>query len=129
MPERKTLTELQLSVLQILWQWGEAAVTDVQAALQDERTLALTTVATILSRLEKDGVVAHRTRGRVYLYRALVTRQEVRHETVRDILSTLFEGDATALVAYLLEESNVTADDIAKMQALIAAWEAQQESR
>ena len=64
------LGDLQLAIMRELWRAGEATVATVHAALQDERGLALTTIATMLSKMEKKGVVEHRSEGRQYVYRA-----------------------------------------------------------
>ena len=60
------LTALQLTVMQVLWSRDEASVTDVQRAMTGRR-LALTTVATMLVRLEQRGLVSHRVEGRQYI--------------------------------------------------------------
>jgi len=60
MPDRHQLTELQLAILRVLWERGEATVQDIWEALHPERGLAQTTVATMLSRLERRGVVTRR---------------------------------------------------------------------
>ena len=62
----KNLTALQMTVMNVLWQLGEATVAQVHAAVQEKRQLALSTVATVLSRLEKYGLLSHRTEGRQY---------------------------------------------------------------
>ena len=129
MPERRTFTQLQLAVLQILWQQGEATVQEVQSKLNLGRDLALTTVGTILSRLEKEGVVSHRVKGRLFFYKALIPQQEVRQDTVAEVLSSVFERDVIALVSELLNTSDITAYDIAKVKELIAEWEAKQENQ
>src|ERR1043166_7959080 len=46
MPERHQLTELQLAILRVIWDKGEATVQDIWEALHAERGLAQTTVAT-----------------------------------------------------------------------------------
>jgi predicted transcriptional regulator len=63
MPEAVSLTDLQLAIVRILWERGASSVVEVQEALAPERSLAQTTVATILTRLEKRGVVRHEPRG------------------------------------------------------------------
>ena len=73
MHEPLELTELQLSIMRVLWARSEATVADVHAAIELERGLALTTVATIMSRLEKAGLITRRPEGRHYLYRPLVS--------------------------------------------------------
>ena len=96
------LTELQLAILGILWDRGEATSRDVRDALEPDRSLALTTVATLLSRLEKRGVLAHRRAGRSYVFRPTVTRDEVRTAMVKDLAENLFDGDRVALIDHLL---------------------------
>ena len=56
------LTDLQLDLMRVLWERGEATVAEVRDELAG-RDLALTTVATVLSRLEKQDVVARRMEG------------------------------------------------------------------
>ncbi|MEQ8329895.1 MAG: BlaI/MecI/CopY family transcriptional regulator [Longimicrobiales bacterium] len=118
------LTELQLAILQVLWDRGEASTQDVQEALQDERGLAVTTVATLLSRLEKKGVLTHRREGRQYVYRALVTQAEVRRSKVRALTENLFGGDPAALMTHLVRADEVDADELARIRALIDEAEA-----
>jgi predicted transcriptional regulator len=113
------LTELQLAVMRVLWTAREAAVADVHAALEPERGLALTTVATVLSRLEKAGLVGRRPEGRHFLYRALVTEEEVRRSMVTGLAERLFSGDVTALVSHLLSESEIAAGDLDRVKRLI----------
>ena len=60
MPGRHQLTELQLAIMRVVWDRSEATVQDIWEALHAERGLAQTTVATMLSRLERRGVVTRR---------------------------------------------------------------------
>jgi predicted transcriptional regulator len=113
------LTDLQLSLMRVMWGRGEAAVTDVHQAVAAERGLALTTVATILTRLEKAGLVARRSAGRHYLYRALVSEEEVRRSMVSGLAERLFHGDVTALVSHLLDEGDIAPGDLDRVRRLI----------
>lgn len=119
MDEATELTDLQLAVLRVLWREGEATVQRIQAALWDERRLAVTTVATLLSRLEKRGVVAHRTEGRVYHYRAALTEEKARRSMVGGLAGRLFGGDVTALVSHLLGGAEVGPEELARIREMI----------
>ena len=123
MPERHPLTELQLAILRIVWDRGEATVQDIWEALHAERGLAQTTVATMLSRLERRGVVTRRAQSRQYHYQAAVTEQEVQHSMVGELTERLFDGDVTALVQHLLSGDAVRPGDIAKIRDMIARVE------
>jgi predicted transcriptional regulator len=117
------LTALQLAVMRVLWGLGEATVVEVQEGLRAERALAQTTVATLLSRLEKRGVVAYRTEGRQYVYRALISEEDVRGSVLAEVTDRLFHGDLTTLVSHLLAGVEVNAAELTKVRELIEARE------
>lgn len=124
------LTGLQLAVMRVLWTRGEATVLAVQEALrQADRPMAQSTVATLLSRLEKRGVAAYRLDGRQFLYRPLVGEADVRQSTLADMTHGLFRGDVTTLVSHLLSTNEVDAADLARIRALIDARERELKER
>jgi predicted transcriptional regulator len=110
----KNLGDLQLAILRALWQRGEAAVAEVHAALAD-RGLALTTIATMLRKMEEKQLVSHRENGRQFLYRAEVDPEQVQRNLVGDLVSRLFDGDPLALVSHLLRAGDL---DVAELDAL-----------
>jgi predicted transcriptional regulator len=119
MPEPHELTELQVTILRLLWARGEASVADVWEVLHRERGLAQTTVATLLTRLERRGVVARRAEQRQYLYRALVSEAEVKESMVSELTERLFAGDVAALMTHLLTSQEVAPGDLARLRPMI----------
>jgi BlaI family penicillinase repressor len=117
------LTELQIALLRVLWARGEATVVEVWQAMHRERGLAQTTVATILTRLEKRGVVSRTANARQYVYRALVSESDVRQSMVGDLAESLFGGDVTALVNHLLTSHEIAPGDLARLREAIDAAE------
>ena len=123
------LTPLQLSVMRSLWTRGEARVAEVHADLSASHGLASTTVATLLKRLDARGVVGHRKDGRQFVYRALVSEDEVSRSMVAELNDRLFEGDVVRLVAHLLEEHEVRPGDPGRVRKMIDAHERRSEKR
>jgi BlaI family penicillinase repressor len=121
MSEKHQLTELQLAIVRLLWARGEATIAELWEALHEERGLAQTTLATILTRLERRDVVAHRARARQFVYRALVSAEEVQHSMVSELTAHLFEGDVPALVNHLLTAQDVSPGDIARIREMLDA--------
>ena len=122
------LTELQVAILKVLWARGESTVLDVHDALRAERRIAQSTVATLLSRLEKRGLVAHRVDGRQYFYRALVQEPQVRRSVMAEfseLAGRLFEGDVAAMVSHLLADKDVEPAELSRIRAMIEAREAE----
>jgi len=113
------LSPLQLAVLRVLWDRGEATVQDVRDGLAPEREFAQTTVATLLRRLEKRGVLTHRSEGRQFVYRPLQDADTVGRALVGELVDDLYGGRADALFAHLLEAKDVAPGDLARIKALI----------
>ena len=124
MPERHELTELQLAILRLLWDRGEATVADVWEALYEERGLAQTTVATLVTRLQRRGIVARRTRDRQFVYRATITESDVQHSMVSELTERLFAGDPAALVSHLISASDMSPGDLARVKQMIESAQA-----
>lgn len=123
MTSRHTLGDLQLAIMRVLWNQGEATVADVHHALFDERGLAPTTIATMLVKMEKKGVVTHRADGRRYVYSPTVTEADVRRTMVGELTERLFAGDTAALVSHLLDEHRTSADELIELKRLISEAE------
>jgi predicted transcriptional regulator len=121
------LGDLQLAIMRVLWARGESTVADVHEALSDERGLALTTIATMLMKMEKKGVVHHRAEGRRFVYRPKVSEDQVRRSMVGDLTAQLFGGDVTALVSHLLAEHEIDGRELAELRERIAARARQEE--
>jgi predicted transcriptional regulator len=115
------LGDLQLAIMRILWAQGEGTVAEVHEALEPERGLALTTIATMLTKMEKKGVVNHRAEGRKFIFRPRVSEGQVRRSMVADLTSQLFRGDVTALVNHLLSEHEIDAQELAQLREMIAS--------
>jgi predicted transcriptional regulator len=117
------LGDLQLAIMRSLWRREEGTVVDVHEDLEAERGLALTTIATMLAKLEKKGVVEHRMDGRRFVYRPRIDEGQVRRSMVAELTSQLFRGDVTALVNHLLSEHEIETGELAQLKALISARE------
>ena len=119
MTDDVALSDLQLHLMRALWRAGELSVAEAAEALADERDLAYTTVSTLLSRLEKRGVVAARRDGRVLYYRPLVSEAQVRRSMVSSLIEQVFSGDPGALLAHLVREREVAPGDLEQVRALL----------
>ena len=119
------LSDLQLAFMRVLWSREEASVQEVRDGLDDlGRALQPTTVATVLNRLEKRGLVSRRRDGRQFMYSALRSEATVRRSALSRVKDLVFGGDLKAMVAHLLDPAEVEADELAEVRRLIAAHDA-----
>lgn len=119
-PPSLQLSELQLAIMRVLWDLGEATVAQVQEMLSVERPLAATTVATMLKRMEHRHLLKHRAEGRVFVYAPVISEDEVLRHEVGDLTHRWFQGDPTALVNHLLGSHGIEDGDLSKVRKLIS---------
>jgi BlaI family transcriptional regulator, penicillinase repressor len=113
------LGDLQLRILEILWDRGEASVADVHAVLKPERELAYTTVATMLRKMEARELVSHREEGRTFLYHALVQADAVTRSAGEHFVGRLFEGSLADAVSHLLTTREVSRTELDQIEKMI----------
>lgn len=118
---RHTLGELQHAIMKVLWERGACTTAAVHEALHPERGLALTTIATMLRKMEDKGVVAHTADGRQFVYRPTVSQDQVRRSMVGELVARLFEGDPRALVAHLVSEHEIDASELKDLRRRVDA--------
>lgn len=110
-------TPRELDVMTVLWERGPSTVSEVQEALPAE--LAYTTVLTLLRVLEEKGHVSHTTEGRAHRYAPLVERQAAGRSALRRITRGLFDGSPELLLTRLVEDADLTEDELRRMRDLL----------
>ena len=118
------LSGRQLDIMRILWLRGEASVADVQQTLGAAQPLAYSTVATVLARMERKGLVTHRAEGRSYHYRPALSEQKIGRSMVGDLVERIFDGSPAELVSHLLETERINARELARIKRLVKKHEA-----
>jgi BlaI family penicillinase repressor len=114
------LGDLQLRIMKILWERGEASVAEVLDALGPQASLAYTTIATMLRKMETRDLVVHRVNGRSFIYRPKVKAGEVSRSMANHLVDRLFEGSLLEAVNHLLNAREVSREELAKLERLIA---------
>ena len=117
-PER--ISEAEHAVMEVLWQDSPLTAQDVAERVDPDRGWSAATVKTLLGRLLAKRAVAHEVDGRRYLYPAVEREEYVSGES-RRLIDRLFGGKLTPLVAHLAERDEISAQDIAEIEALLKA--------
>lgn len=125
MPSKRTnqvhrLGDLQLRIMNCLWEKGEASVNEVVKVLNVESQFAYTTIATMLRKLEARGLVAHREEGRAFIYRALARQSEVSQSLADHLVQRLFSGNWLEAVSQLISTREISRAELKQLEKLIA---------
>lgn len=117
-------TEAERAILEVLWAKKQASAREVTDVLSQTKSVAYTTVQTILTILHRKGFVTHQTEGRTFIYRAAVSRAQARSSALRQLVGQFFGGSPKALAQHLLSEHEIDLADLEVLQAKIDAAQA-----
>lgn len=114
------LGELETEVMSVVWEQGKATVQDVKDALEPRRSLAYTTVMTVMSRLAEKGMLDRHKIGRAYYYTPAASQEKVAGSLLQTLVRRLYDGATGKAIAQLLEnDENVDDAELERLEELI----------
>lgn len=113
------LGRLELQIMKVVWERGEATVHDVRDALSRGRKPAYSTILTMMRKLEAKGYLEHEVESRTFVYQATISGHEVQCSMLGDLLDRLFDGSPALLVNSLMEQKHISAAELRKIRKLI----------
>jgi BlaI family transcriptional regulator, penicillinase repressor len=108
-PASSEPTTGELEILQILWDAGPLALSQLCEKIRAQRPVATTTVATMLTVMLKKQLVRRARVARGSLWSARLSRKSTANGMLSGLLDRLFHGSAKTLVAHLIEDGRLTA--------------------
>jgi predicted transcriptional regulator len=128
--QRAAMSDAEREVLKVLWDHGPLAVRDVLERLTAiGQEWSRSTVITLLQRLEKKGYVGSDRSRFAYVYRPLVSREDVMRARMSDLAGELCGGDALPLVMAFAERHRFSPEELARFRQMIDALEARRGKR
>jgi BlaI family transcriptional regulator, penicillinase repressor len=115
-------TGAEMRLLQILWDLEEGTVEDVLNAHPEKERPNYKTTQTLLRIMEQKGLIAHESRGRVFVFRPLASRQEIDRLSVQALVSRNFRGSSAGLLINLLEASPIKEKELDELEAYIREY-------
>ena len=120
---KETPTEVELEILQVLWEREPATVREVVDVLNKTRPRAYTSILGMLNVMFEKGLVVREMEGRAHLYRTSASREQTLGGVVKDLLGRAFEGSTTSLITQVLEQSKPSKQELVEIRRAIASWQ------
>jgi BlaI family transcriptional regulator, penicillinase repressor len=118
MPKIK-ISDAEWEVMQVVWSLRRATAADVIERLTPVTGWSHRTVRTLLSRLVQKAILVADEDGHRNLYRAAVSRKRCIREAGQTFLQRIFEGDPAELLVHFVRNSDISAEEIERLQRLL----------
>ena len=123
--KKKDFTKLpasELQIMQLIWDMNQKGVKDIHAgallaAYPDEiGHLALTTVLTLISRLQTKGFIRLEKHGRANCAIVIADEDEYKRKAAADFVATVYENNTKGLISALYSDGILSKEDIAELR-------------
>jgi BlaI family transcriptional regulator, penicillinase repressor len=124
---RQGISDAERQVLQSLWEEGPGTVRQVQQRLSSRGPdWTRSTVITLLQRLERKGYVASDKSEFAFVFRALVSREDVMHERMQQLANELADGQTAPLVLAFARRQRLSPKQLQELRQLVDELAARQ---
>jgi BlaI family penicillinase repressor len=112
------LTQRELDIMSVLWDRGEATVTEVRDRIDPD--LAYTSISSMIRTLEIKGYVSHRRgQGKTHVYFPAIEREAAGESALGRVLDKIYGGSPIKLLAHLVEQHRLSDKELARMRDLL----------
>ena len=112
-------SDLELQVLAVLWEKGQATAREVLSAMPDGKERAYTTILSVMQVMEKKGLLKHTTKGITHVFRPTQSKGKTLGPVMRRMIETVFGGSPTAAMQALLKESDLSKEELNQIRQLV----------
>ena len=113
-------TDIELSILQILWRQGPSTVRQVHEALRSGEETRYTTTLKQLQVMSEKGLVDRDESARSHIYRAVVEERTTKRSLVGNVIDRVFEGSVRKMVVHALESRMIAPGELDEIRRMLA---------
>lgn len=113
------ISDAEFEVMDVIWKYAPVSTNEITDWLAKTKDWSPKTIHTMLSRLEKKGVIAHEKESRVFVYTPRVKKEAYLAAESRTLADRFFDGAMKQMVVSFLDQKNLTPEDLAELQSIL----------
>lgn len=116
---KKLLTNLELKVMNLLWDKEQAFVKELIEAWDEKPKPAYNTISTVVRILAEKEFVGHKAFGRSHQYFPIISRKEYQKRFMKNVIKNVFSGSAASMVSTLVDDEEISSDEMDAIRRMI----------
>jgi len=113
------ISEAEWVVMEVVWRKHPVTALEVVQRLSSRTEWQDQTIRTMLRRLIRKKALSYKAEGKVYFYEPAVSREQCVRGERRSFLERVFGGAAHPLLVQLVQETKLSADEIAELKRIL----------
>lgn len=119
-PKSSQPTDVELRILQILWEIAPCGVRNIHQRLEAEKGTNYSTTVKMLAVMREKGLVKRDEKATPHVYRASMTQERAQKNMLNDLIKRVYDGSASSLVLHALSGKKASSEEIDEIEKLIA---------
>ena len=113
------ISDAEFEVMDVIWKYAPISTNEITDHLAKTKDWSPKTIYTMLSRLEKKGVIVHEKESRVFVYTPCVRKEDCIEAESRTLANRFFDGAMNQMVVSFLDQKELSAEDLDELQRVL----------
>lgn len=119
MGELPQISDAEFEVMDVIWKYAPISTNEITDRLAKTKDWSPKTIYTMLSRLEKKGVIVHEKKSRVFVYTPCVRKEQYIEAESRTLADRFFDGAMNRVVVSFLDQKELSSEDLDELQRIL----------
>lgn len=126
---KPVLTEAEWAIMNVVWEIEPCAAGSVQEALAKTKDWAYSTVKTTMDRMVAKGILEITRIRNLQLFSSCISQAEAKKGEFRKMLKRAFDGALTPMMQFLIEQEEVSQEELTLLRRLVNSQASKKKSR
>lgn len=113
------ISDAEFEVMDVIWKYAPISTNEITDRLAKTKDWSPKTIYTMLSRLEKKGVIVHEKESHVFVYTPCVRKEDYIEAESRTLANRFFDGAMNQMVVSFLDQKELSAEDLDELQRVL----------
>lgn len=113
------ISDAEFEVMDVIWKYAPISTNEITDRLTRTKDWNPKTIYTMLSRLEKKGVIVHEKESRVFVYTPCVRKEQYIEAESRTLADRFFDGAMNRMVVSFLDQKELSSEDLDELQRIL----------
>ena len=113
------ISDAEFEAMDVIWKYAPISTNEITDRLAKVKEWSPKTIYTMLSRLEKKGVIVHEKESRVFAYTPCVRKEDYIEAESRTLANRFFDGAMSQMVVNFLDQRDLSSEDLDELQCIL----------
>lgn len=113
------ISDAEYEIMEIIWAKNPISTKEIDEEIMKTSNWNVSTIHTLISRLDKKGVISHQQKGKLYFYTPVIKKDEYINSESKSFLTKFFNGAAKKMVMNFIDNKMLTDSELEELKAIL----------